>query len=179
MKMKLSLIIFNQFKWVFGCCFTPGIFLSSKFPGYFCLQSIVHCSQGPGTVIFYCQFLGSYPSSIWAGLGKASSAKFQNCNIFSTSLAGREPELCSPVSSLCSSLQSAFPHSQGTLLTPSSRSSWLSPSLAQGIPQEQRISWTVFLRGFLCEIQQAEVLRFGLSHCCPMTNRKFWKLDEI
>lgn len=74
MEPGLSLIIVNCFKWVFGYHFTPGIFLSSKSLSFL---SVICCQhyQGPGTIISYCQLLGSCPSSKFIALAKASSSK--------------------------------------------------------------------------------------------------------
>lgn len=74
MKLRLSLIIFNHFEWVSWLLpYSKNILL--QFRCNFCLQSIAQYYQGAGTVIFYCQFLGNYPSSKSIALVKASSSK--------------------------------------------------------------------------------------------------------
>lgn len=168
MKMKLSLIIFNQFKWAF-----LAATLLQEYSSPLSFQVISVCSpfpaaQGPGTVIFSCQFLGSYPSSIWTRMGKASSAKaalLPKSIVTAWQAENQQPLFCfQPLHILKISLPS--------LPVPtSSRSSCLSPSLTQGIPQQQGISWTPSFKGvlkgcFVCvhvKYNRAQVLRFVLS----------------
>lgn len=65
------LTILSEF---FGCYFTPGIFLSNKFPGHFRLQSIAHCYQGPGSINYLLSVLGQNSPKL-VELAKASSSK--------------------------------------------------------------------------------------------------------